>query len=156
MPMRYIVVTILLICSTCLPAQVEIARIRSAESPFRQTRTSAMLLTPQQVTGLFGYIAPDSISWQYQENAAIRIPQQMLQLIRQSVSGDVMAIQRNFQMEWEGCKLTLRPSKKQIQRFFRLIRIEFTPAGVAKTVELVEPNGDKTEIEFTNMKYELL
>ena len=64
MPMRYIVVTILLICSTCLPAQVEIARIRSAESPFRQTRTSAMLLTPQQVTGLFGYIAPDSISWQ--------------------------------------------------------------------------------------------
>ncbi|MBO7502095.1 MAG: outer membrane lipoprotein carrier protein LolA [Paludibacteraceae bacterium] len=154
--MRYPIVTILLICSTCLPAQVEIARIRSAESPFRQTRTSTMLLTPQQVTGQFGYIAPDSIAWKYQENTSIHIPQQMLQLIRQSVSGDILAIQRNFQMEWEGRKLSLRPSKKQIQRFFRLIRIEFTQDGVAKTVELFEPNGDKTEIEFTNMKYELL
>lgn len=128
------------------------ASFKIAESPFVQTRYTAALVEPMVQTGHFKFIAPDSIEWRYDGNQAMTLPPQMLQLIRQTARGDTMMLKSVFNIERQDKTLVLTPTKKQLQRLFSKMTIHYTTKGVAKQVEMLEPRGDKTIIEFTNMQ----
>lgn len=134
-------------------AQVSVTHIETAASRFKQVRTSAMLQEPEIRMGSFEYVAPDSIQWVYDGIENLRLPEQMLELIRQAVSGNTDRLNDMFLTEWEDATLTLIPQKKQMKRFFSSIQIIFSPDGVAHHVILTEPTGDITSIEFINIRY---
>lgn len=137
-------------------AQVEIALLKNAQAEFMQTRKSMVLTEPIVQRGTFVYIAPDSICWKYDGLENVNLPEQMLSLIKQAVSGNMDSTKGIFDMVWHGKCLTLIPKKKQISKFFKQISIHFNTTGVATKVCLEEPKGDQTEIEFINMKYSTL
>ncbi len=103
--------------------------------------------------GSFEFSAPDEIRWIYDGLENLRLPDQMLALIKQAVSGRMEGAEELFQMEWNEQELTMVPRKKQMKRFFSSIRIVFAADGVARQVLLTEPTGDTTTIEFINIKY---
>jgi len=154
--MRKYITLSLVILSLSVHAEVEIALLKSAESQFKQIRTSAVLTDPLIQMGKFAYYAPDSIYWKYDGLDNVQLPEQMLSLIRQAVSGNMASVNGTFETTWHEQKLTLIPKKKQISKFFKQIDIYFNAAGVATTVILSEPSGDQTQIEFINMKYTTL
>ncbi|MCQ2335177.1 MAG: outer membrane lipoprotein carrier protein LolA [Paludibacteraceae bacterium] len=151
--MKKIYFIFLLLCSMSAWAQVQIAPLATASSRFRQTRTSAMLQEPEIRMGSFEFSAPDEIRWIYDGLENLRLPDQMLALIKQAVSGRMEGAEELFQMEWNEQELTMVPRKKQMKRFFSSIRIVFAADGVARQVLLTEPTGDTTTIEFINIKY---
>jgi len=152
--MRKEVVILLLSIRCMVYAQVPIAQVKKASADFLQTRVSIALNEPVCQKGHFQFIAPDSIEWRY-NNLSAQLPEQMLSMIKQTVSGQTQQLEQIFLVSWDRNKLTLRPKKKQMQRFFSEIMIDFSPEGVAKQVLLTEPTGDTTTIEFMNMKYSL-
>lgn len=146
---------ILFLSISCIVrAQVPIAKVKKADADFLQTRTSVALNEPICQKGHFQFIAPDSIEWRY-SNVSAQLPEQMLGMIKQAVSGQTQQLEQMFSMAWDKNKLTLTPKKKQMQRLFSKIVIDFTSKGVAQQVLLLEPIGDTTKIEFLNMKYKL-
>lgn len=136
--------------------QVQIARVDSLFAAFKQVRESSALLEPDVKTGELVFIAPDSIRWEYTENRSFRLPDPMLRMIRQAVEGDEKKLQNAFLTEWENETLTLTPKQNKVKRFFSRIQILFTPDGVARQVILYDPNGDKTSITFSNIRYKRL
>lgn len=140
-------------CSVTTNAQLQVARLETATSRFKQIRTSTMLQTPETRYGMFEYTAPDQIKWIYDGLENLQLPEQMLGLIRQAVSGNMEGINEMFFTEWEKQTLTMTPRKKQLKRFFSTIQIIFSPDGVAHQVILTEPSGDVTAIEFINIRY---
>lgn len=151
--MRYRLLILFFFISLFCSAQVQVKQLNRAESRFRQTRTSSMLEKPEVRNGYFLFIAPDSICWKYDGMENIQLPKPMLALIRQAVSGNIEAAKKAFNISWKGSNMVLIPLKNQVKRFFSSITIVFGNEGVAKKVELVEPNGDTTEIEFLKLKY---
>ena len=117
---------------------------------FRQTRYAVALTEPIVQTGLFVYIAPDSVLWQYDGMKAMTLPPAMKSLIRLAVQGDTTAMMQAFDVQRQGNTLTLIPKKKQLQRLFTSLQMTLDKQGAAKQVILNEPNGDRTEIEFFN------
>lgn len=154
--MKKYILFIFLFVSLTIQAEVQIALLRKAEANFKQTRTSMVLTEPIVQRGFFAYVAPDSICWKYDELDNLRLPEQMLSLIKQAVSGDLESAKNTFETKWDKQALTLVPKKKQIQKIFQQIIILFDTNGVATKVYLEEPNGDQTKIEFINMKYTTL
>lgn len=154
--MRKTLICIFTLLSLTLSAQVKVARLAQAESTFRQVRTSALLDRPEQRTGHFRYTAPDMIEWKYDGLENLQFPEQMLGFIRQAVSGDMDAAAAIFDIQWSDMTATMLPKKKQMRRFFEKIEIVFVKEGVARRVILTEPSGDTTEIEFINLKYNIL
>lgn len=134
-------------------AQVKVARLETAEADFKQTRTSELLAKPQVLSGKFSYAAPSTVSWQYTDGPDMQLPDAMLGFISKAVSGEFAEENDSFSAEWNGNSLLLTPKKKQIRRFFSAILLTFDSKGVAQKVVLTEPTGDRTEIEFKNMKY---
>lgn len=151
--MRHILLILFLAIGLTTAAQVQPRQLKRAESSFRQTRISVMLENPEVREGSFLYIAPDSIRWCYDGMENVKLPKQMLSLIRQAVSGDVQTVKSMFRISWHGNDMMLTPLKNQVKRFFSTIKVTFTNDGVAKRVLLTEPNGDTTEIEFLKLKY---
>lgn len=113
------------------------------DSDFRQTRTAAMLETPQVATGHMHYAAPDEIAWQYDGADTTPLPAQILSYIRTMVATESEATEG-----W----VDVTPLPKQVKRLFASIRILMRD-GVAHEVVLTEPNGDQTVIEFINPQY---
>lgn len=153
---KYILFIFLFVVSLTIQAEVQIALLKNAEANFKQTRTSMVLAEPIIQRGSFAYVAPDSICWKYDKLENLRLPEQMLSLIKQAVSGDLESAKSTFETKWDKQALTLVPKKKQIQKIFQQITILFDTNGVATKVYLDEPNGDQTKIEFINMKYTTL
>lgn len=151
--MKKFYLLLVLICSVSLNAQVSVARLATATARFKQVRTSSMLKEPEVRMGSFEFAAPDQIKWVYDGLENLQLPEQMLGLIRQAVSGNMDDIDNMFQTEWKDKELTMTPKKKQMKRFFASIRIKFSSDGVARQVILTEPSGDITSIEFINIRY---
>lgn len=151
--MKRLVLYLLMLLPTLAAAQVKVARLKTAEADFKQTRISEMLTKPQVLTGKFAYSAPSTISWQYAGGQDMQLPEAMLGFISKAVSGEFAEENDSFTAEWDGSNLLLTPKKKQIRRFFSSILLTFNQKGVAQRVVLTEPTGDRTEIEFNNMKY---
>lgn len=140
-------------CSIAASAQLQVARLETATSRFKQIRTSTMLQAPETRIGTFEYEAPNQIKWIYDGYENLQLPEQMLGLICQAVSGNTEDLNDMFLTEWEEQTLTMTPRKKQMKRFFSLIQIIFSSDGVAHQVILTEPSGDVTAIEFINIRY---
>lgn len=151
--MRYWLLLLVMTVGMVSNAQVQVKRLMSAESRFRQTRRSVMLERLEVREGTFRFFAPDSVCWKYDGMENVRMPRQMLLLVRQAVSGNVESVKKNFKVSWRGENMILIPQKSQMKRFFVSITISFEKEGVAKRVKIDEPNGDYTEIEFLNLKY---
>ncbi len=47
---------------------------------------------------------------------------------------------------------TLQPQRKDMRQMFRKIVVYFSTQGIAQRVEMVEKNGDQTEIDLKNVK----
>jgi len=152
--MRKEIIILFLSIGGIVQAEVPIAEVKTVDADFVQTRVSMALNEPVSQKGHFQFVAPDSIDWRY-SNISAQLPEQMLSMIKQAVSGQTEQLEQLFLMSWDNNKLTLSPKKKQMQRFFSKIIIDFTSKGVAQQVLLVEPTGDTTKIEFLNMRYRL-
>jgi outer membrane lipoprotein carrier protein len=48
-------------------------QVKTIEAHFVQHRASAMLVSPQQSTGVFSYAAPDRVRWEYQQPTPITV-----------------------------------------------------------------------------------
>lgn len=153
--MRKKILLILFIMCASAHAQVRVAQLASASSRFRQVRSSALLQEPEVRMGSFEFAAPDAIRWVYDGLENLQMPDQMLAMIRQSVSGNMQDLDALFAVEWSQQQLTMIPRRKQMKRFFTSIRIVFAADGVAREVVLTEPTGDTTTIEFINISYTL-
>ena len=151
--MRYRLLILFLGMGLICYGQVQIKQLKMAESRFCQTRTSSMLGKPEVMNGYFRFVAPDSVCWKYDGLDNVKLPKQMLELIRQSVSGDMQSVNEAFKIIWQDDNMVMMPLKNQIKRFFTSIIIMFDKEGVAKKIILLEPNGDTTEIEFLKLKY---
>lgn len=113
------------------------------DSDFRQTRTAAMLESPQVVTGHMHYAVPDEIEWRYDGADTTPLPPQILNYIRSMVAAESTVADG-----W----IEVSPLPKQVKKLFTSITI-LMKKGVAHEVVLTEPNGDQTKIEFTNPQY---
>ena len=143
-------------CPIIADAQMKVTRLASAQASFRQTKESLAFSQADVQYGDFKFVAPDSILWRYNSNNVVRMPSQMLALIKLTIEGDESALESVFLSSWQGKTLSLIPRNKQMKRFFSSILIRFANSGVAEQVVLTEPNGDTTKIDFLNMKYTLL
>lgn len=126
-----------------------IAAILSINAEFVQTKQVGLLSEPQISTGRLTYHAPDYIRWEYQtpeqivwevNGAKSNVNEQVQRLLRMIMA----SIANNGEVDAQ----TQRESKKIFQSI-DIIMDEKTQ--VAKKVEMIEKNGDRTIIEFTNV-----
>lgn len=122
------------------------------EADFVQTRTMAVLSEPIVQRGHFRYLYPDSVSWIYEGQTALSMPQQMASLINRIATGDTTALQTAFRIEKEGNEWRLYPIKKQMSRLFSSLQIRLGDLGAAEQVIMTEPTGDETRIDFNHIQ----
>ena len=127
-----------------------LAIIVSLEADFVQTKSSALMSEPQVATGHMSYRAPDYMLWAYKSPEAMTWEvngqqsnvnpqvQKLLRMIMRSIAGET----------------TDDPAlQKESKKLFRDIRITMDEHNeVARRVEMTEKNGDRTIIEFSNVR----
>ena len=123
--------------------------ILSLEADFIQTKTVAMLADPQVSAGHMAYRAPDYISWAY------TAPQTMVWEVngeQSNVNPQVQRLLRMIMSAIAGNNTDDPKLQRESKRMFQSVNIVMDEAsGVAQRVELIEKNGDKTIIEFSNV-----
>jgi outer membrane lipoprotein carrier protein len=93
-----------------------------------------------------------------------RMYREMARLMTNIMSGQSLVGDQDFQVtlaaadekktEWVA---TLVPRRKEVRRMYASIILRVTPAQwIVRQVELVEPKGDRTVIELSNIKIEKL
>ena len=123
--------------------------ILSLEADFIQTKTVAMLAEPQVSAGHMAYRAPDYMRWAYTS------PQTMVWEMngdKSNVNPQVQRLLRMIMSAIAGNNTDDPKLQRESKRMFQSVNIVMDEAtGVAQRVELIEKNGDKTIIEFSNV-----
>ena len=126
-----------------------LAVIMSLEADFVQTKTVAMMSEPQVSTGHMSYRSPDFMRWAY------KTPQTLVWEIdgdKSNVNPQIQKLLRMIMTSVSSGRQDDAQMQRESKRLFRSVQIIMDEqTNVAKRVELVEKNGDKTIIEFTNV-----
>ena len=141
-----------------------ILAVTSFSAHFAQEKHSSMFSTPQKSRGELTYRAPDYLRWEYTSPQTIvweldgeqgnmsRQLKSLVMLIRQSISGDFLAVEKDFEVIQDGNDVTLIPKNRETKRLFTKIQITLnSKTQIADKVEMIEANGDKTVITFSDV-----
>ena len=126
-----------------------VAVILSLEADFVQTKNVAMMSEPQVSTGHMSYRSPDFLRWAY------KTPQTLVWEIdgnKTNVNPQIQKLLRMIMASVSSGNMDDPQMQRESKRLFKTVQIPMDEKiGTAKRVELVEKNGDKTVIEFTNV-----
>jgi len=129
-----------------------IAIIVSLEADFVQTKSSAMMNEPQVSTGHMSYRAPDFMRWAYQTPEVLSWE---INGTESNVNPQIQKLLRMIMASVAGGSNDDPKMQKESKKLFREVNITMDERNeVAQRVELIEKNGDRTLIEFKNVKVE--
>lgn len=152
-------------------------KLLSLECTFTQTKSSALLSEKLLSKGQMSYTAPDKLRWEYLSPSSLafivdgdkavllrdgqktenRRFTQVATVILDAVTGRYLSAEGGFEMKVQtqgggGYRVELKPLRKSVARLFTLITLVLDAEMSARGVELLENNGDKTEIEFSDVR----
>lgn len=138
------------------------------EADFVQVKEMQLMEGKQVSSGHLSYRAPDYMRWEYQSPQTLvweidgeqtnTNPQvkRLLQMIMATIAGESLTDNTNFEVEQEDNRYTLTPKKRELKQMFQQIILTLQPeTQIAEQVVLVEKNGDRSAIQFSNVQYEV-
>lgn len=157
------------------------ATIKWLECDFEQTRHLSLMNEPAVSEGRMCFESPDRLRWEYNEPSSlifildgtgIRLQKDGSELeqdaavnrfilgvarfIMESISGASLADEGSFDVSATaddgGWSVSLKPKKREMKKMWSDIVLHFdSTTGLAKEIELREPSGDSTCIQFCNV-----
>ena len=157
----------------------ELAKVKTSKARFVERRHVGILTAPLESSGTLLYVAPDRLekrtlsprvesvllegeqltleSEQPKRRRSIRLEDYpavgvFVESIRSTLAGDLAALKRLFEIALEGderqWRLVLRPTDRNMQELLSEIRIGGS-RGTIRSIEFVEPNGDRSTMTIT-------
>ncbi len=170
-------ITILIIF--CATTHLFALDVQTLQGQFTQIRQQAMFDQPQQSKGVFYFVAPDKMRWEYTEPSSFGLiankqditllqngqkkqgnsqhaVQAMVSMIMQCIAGQ-FANNTQFdvatEQQTDQTIITLTPKKQNRRLTFTKMQITLDQTGIlAKEVILWEKTGDCTTIKFTDLQ----
>lgn len=140
--------------------------VNSFIAQFVQQKYSQVFDEPQQSKGQLIYHEPDYLKWEYTTPQSLmweldgkngNMPRQfrgVVTLIRESIIGDFSQIKESFDVKETGNIITLIPKRRELKSIFTEIKVTLNAdTRIADRVELYEVSGDKTIINFIDVKF---
>lgn len=116
---------------------------------FRQVRNSAMLAEPLTSQGRLYFAGKDKIRWE------ITSPVRRVSIIDANKSGaknfDLSGFTSSVSEDGGLYEVRLVPTDKNLARMLRAAIMRCASDGTVRTVTLIDPSGDTTELTFSNI-----
>ena len=132
---------------------------------FRQEKQMQIMQQTQLSEGKMTYRAPDYLRWEYTAPEPIvwemdgnnsnmnRQVKAIVSLILNSINGEYLKDNNQFEVTRQGDIYTLIPKKRELQRLFEQMTIEIDKqTDIARKVTFTEKNGDTTVIRFFDLQ----
>ena len=155
--------------------------IESFSADFSQTKHMKMMEGSPESQGKVYFKSPNTLKWEYTrpydyqllfkdsklfiveegklsevDLSANKLFDKMGELVAGSVNGKILMADKDFDITYHhagpNIKALIIPKDENLREMFKEIWINFNPEHVIKSVRLIDPSGDYTEISMKNIK----
>ena len=142
-------------------------KVAALDCDFVQTKESSLLSDKAVSGGRMQYARPARLIWEYTEPFQLRVSsddtqnrfiREMMRLVVSNIEGDFLTDGKLFEAEASlaGDEITvvLLPQKKELKKMWSKLVLRYDKNTMHATqFEMVEVSGDRTLVQFSNVKY---